>query len=189
MKLKGMIIGGTALVLLISASGYFFYEMNKTDNGASVARVQQPEADKEREEKGDNRDSNMENSDQKNAADTEGQADTTGVQNPETPVDNINEETGTTGENSAPTAPETSGNIGETPAAAPNNKQTGGLYFATREEAVAFGFSRFTQEEIDLYNRASAKGLTPEQQELAIQMAYSRFTAEEIAAIEEALNR
>ena len=66
---------------------------------------------------------------------------------------------------------------------------TSGLYFASREEAIAFGFSRFTSEEIEIYNRASANGLTPEQEEVALQIAYSRFTAEEIAAIEDALNR
>ena len=73
--------------------------------------------------------------------------------------------------------------------ASPTQPTTGGLHFATREEAVAFGFSRFTAEEIELYNRASANGLTPEQEEMAIQIAYSRFSSEEIAAIEEALNR
>lgn len=66
---------------------------------------------------------------------------------------------------------------------------TGGLYFATREEAIAFGFSRFSAEEIQIYNRVSANGLTPEQEEVALQVAYSRFTAAEIAAIEDALNR
>jgi uncharacterized protein YxeA len=193
MKLKGLVIGGAALVLLILAGGFFFYDMNKTDDGASVARVQ-PKTDKNEEEKVDNRDSGKETSDQKNAPATEGQTSTTttSAQNPVNPVDNIDEETGTTGENSTPSVPavtEAPGSAADTPAASPDNKQTGGLYFATREEAVAFGFSRFTQEEIDLYNRASAKGLTPEQQEMAIQMAYSRFSAEEIAAIEEALNR
>lgn len=68
-------------------------------------------------------------------------------------------------------------------------KHSSGLYFATREEAIAFGFSRFTAAEIEIYNRASANGLTPEQEELALQVAYSRFSAAEIAAIEDALNR
>ena len=67
--------------------------------------------------------------------------------------------------------------------------QPSGLYFATREEAIAFGFSRFSAEEVQIYNRVSANGLTPEQEELALQVAYSRFSAEEIAAIEDALNR
>ena len=66
---------------------------------------------------------------------------------------------------------------------------TSGLYFATREEAIAFGFSRFSAEEIQIYNQVSANGLTPEQEEVALQIAYSRFTAAEIAAIEAALNR
>ena len=66
---------------------------------------------------------------------------------------------------------------------------TSGLYFATREEAIAFGFSRFSAEEIQIYNQVSANGLTPEQEEMALQIAYSRFSAEEIAAIEDALNR
>ena len=42
-----------------------------------------------------------------------------------------------------------------------------GLYFATREEAIAFGFSRFSAEEIQIYNRVSANGLTPEQEEVS----------------------
>lgn len=66
---------------------------------------------------------------------------------------------------------------------------TGGLHFSSREEAIQFGLSRFTTEEISIYNRVAAKGLTPQQEEMAIQMAYSRFTAEEIAAIEEALGK
>ena len=77
----------------------------------------------------------------------------------------------------------------EAVSAPPTETQSGGLYFSTREEAIAFGFSRFTAEEIAIYNRVSENGLTPEQQEMAIQMAYSRFSAEEIAAIEEALGR
>jgi len=64
-----------------------------------------------------------------------------------------------------------------------------GLHFSSREEAMAFGFSRFTSEEIALYNKAAERGLTPEQEAMALQIAYSRFTAEEIAAIEEALGR
>ncbi|MFJ8257608.1 hypothetical protein ACIQ4Z_10095 [Peribacillus asahii] len=66
---------------------------------------------------------------------------------------------------------------------------SGGLHFSSREEAMAFGFSRFTAEEIAIYNKAAERGLTPEQEEIALQIAYSRFTAEEIAAIEEALGR
>jgi hypothetical protein len=66
---------------------------------------------------------------------------------------------------------------------------TSGLHFSSREEAIAFGMSRLSAEEIALYNKAAARGLTPEQEQLAIQMAYSRFSAEEIAAIEEALSR
>jgi len=67
--------------------------------------------------------------------------------------------------------------------------ESGGLHFSSREEAMAFGFSRFTAEEIALYNKAAERGLTPEQEAMALQIAYSRFTAEEIAAIEEALGR
>ncbi|AZV45318.1 hypothetical protein BAOM_4740 [Peribacillus asahii] len=67
--------------------------------------------------------------------------------------------------------------------------ESGGLHFSSREEAMAFGFSRFTEEEVALYNKAAERGLTPEQEAMALQIAYSRFTAEEIAAIEEALGR
>ncbi|MCM3791206.1 hypothetical protein M3221_23005 [Domibacillus indicus] len=65
--------------------------------------------------------------------------------------------------------------------------ETGGLYFASQEEAMQFVFSRFSQQEIALYNKVSANGLTAEQQQMALQIAYSRFSAEEIAAIEAAL--
>lgn len=64
---------------------------------------------------------------------------------------------------------------------------TGSLHFASREEAMQFVFSRFSQQEIELYNEASANGLTAEQQQMALQIAYSRFSAEEIAAVEAAL--
>ncbi|WP_050183300.1 hypothetical protein [Domibacillus robiginosus] len=64
---------------------------------------------------------------------------------------------------------------------------TGNLHFASREEAMQFVFSRFSQQEIALYNKASANGLTAEQQQMALQIAYSRFSAEEIAAIEAVL--
>jgi len=67
--------------------------------------------------------------------------------------------------------------------------ESSGLHFSSREEAMAFGFSRFTKEEVALYNKAAERGLTPEQEAMALQIAYSRFTAEEIAAIEEALGR
>ena len=67
--------------------------------------------------------------------------------------------------------------------------QPAGLHFSSREEAIAFGFSRFTAEEIAIYNRAAESGLTSEQEEMALQIAYSRFSPEEIAAIEEALGR
>jgi len=70
-----------------------------------------------------------------------------------------------------------------------SEEESGGLHFSSREEAMAFGFSRFTAEEIALYNKAAERGLTPEQEAMALQIAYSRFTAEEIAAIEEALGR
>jgi hypothetical protein len=62
-----------------------------------------------------------------------------------------------------------------------------GLHFSSREEAMAFGFSRLTEEEIDLYNRAAQNGLTPEIEAMTIQLAYSRFSPEEVAALEEAL--
>ncbi len=52
---------------------------------------------------------------------------------------------------------------------------------------MAFGFSRFTEEEIDMYDRAAQYGLTPEQEAMAIQLAYSRFSPEEVAALEEAI--
>ncbi|WNS81191.1 hypothetical protein RRU94_10290 [Domibacillus sp. DTU_2020_1001157_1_SI_ALB_TIR_016] len=64
---------------------------------------------------------------------------------------------------------------------------TGGLRFSSREEAMQFVLSRFSKEEIVLYNKVSANGLTAEQQQMALQIAYSRFSAEEIAAIEAAL--
>ena len=67
--------------------------------------------------------------------------------------------------------------------------QPAGLHFSSREEAIAFGFSRFTAEEIAIYNRAAESGLTSEQEEMALQIAYSRFSPEEISAIEEALGR
>lgn len=181
MKLKGMIIGGIALVLLISAAGFLFYKINTADDGASVARVQQPESEKE-----DNRKDGKSSSEVNQATDHEAQP--TSDQTEENSDNTIHEETDAVSENS--TLPsQASSETGNAPASQPADTQSGGLYFATREEAIAFGFSRFTQEEIDIYNRAAAKGLTPEQQEIAIQMAYSRFTAEEIAAIEEALNR
>lgn len=71
----------------------------------------------------------------------------------------------------------------------PSTETSTGLHFSSREEAIAFGFSRFTPEEIAIYNRAAEIGLTPEQEAMAIQMAYSRFSQEEIAALEEALGR
>lgn len=71
----------------------------------------------------------------------------------------------------------------------PSTETSTGLHFSSREEAIAFGFSRFTPEEIAIYNRAAEVGLTPEQEEMAIQIAYSRFSQAEIAAIEEALGR
>jgi len=81
----------------------------------------------------------------------------------------------------------------DTEAASPTEEksegESGGLHFSSREEAMAFGFSRFTEEEVALYNKAAERGLTPEQEAMALQIAYSRFTAEEIAAIEEALGR
>ncbi len=195
MRLKGMIIGGSVLVLLILAAGFFFYEMNKTDEGASVARSKETVSEKEQPEKeqpvqGDHDDAEAINSEENSSSQTGMEPDVKGAQNGGSSVDNVNEDTGNTAENSAAPAveiPETPARSGEIPAVPSNNGHTGRLYFATREEAVAFGFSRFTQE--DIYNRAAANGLTPEQQELAIQMAYSRFSAEEIAALEEALNR
>ncbi|WP_309089141.1 hypothetical protein [Domibacillus sp.] len=64
---------------------------------------------------------------------------------------------------------------------------TDGLHFSSQEEAMQFVFSRFSKEEIALYNKVSANGLTAEQQQMALQIAYSRFSAEEVAAIEAAL--
>ncbi|MGG3451545.1 hypothetical protein ABER98_17040 [Domibacillus aminovorans] len=61
--------------------------------------------------------------------------------------------------------------------------------FSSREEAMQFVFSRFTAEEIAMYNRIAENGLTPEQQAMAVQVASSRFSAEEIAAIEAALRQ
>ena len=73
--------------------------------------------------------------------------------------------------------------------ATPTEKQnqSSGLHFSSREEAIQFGLSRFTSEEIAIYNQAAKNGLTPEQEKIAIQMAYSRFSSEEIAALEKAL--
>ena len=65
--------------------------------------------------------------------------------------------------------------------------QSGGLHFSSREEAIQFGLSRVTEEELAIYNKAAKAGLTPEQEKMAIQLAYERFTEEEIAAQEEAL--
>ncbi|TWI59868.1 hypothetical protein [Halalkalibacter nanhaiisediminis] len=70
-----------------------------------------------------------------------------------------------------------------------SQEQPSGLHFSSREEAIQFGLSRFTEEEIAMYHRVAANGLTPEQKATAIQIAYSRFTAEEIAALEAALGR
>ncbi len=67
--------------------------------------------------------------------------------------------------------------------------QKSGLSFSSKEEAIQFGMSRFTKEEIAIFNQAAAKGLTPEQKSKAIKIAYSRFTADEIAAIEKALGK
>ena len=73
--------------------------------------------------------------------------------------------------------------------ATPTTQQgpSNGLQFSSREEAIQFGLSRLTPEEIAIYNEASKNGLTPEQEEMAIQMAYSRFTSEEIVAIKATL--
>ncbi|PLS17813.1 hypothetical protein CVD28_08930 [Bacillus sp. M6-12] len=74
--------------------------------------------------------------------------------------------------------------------ATPEKKSsTRGLHFSSREEAIQFGLSRFSSEEIAIYNKAAKNGLTPEQETMAIQLAYSRFSAEEIAAIEAALKK
>ncbi|RFU69529.1 hypothetical protein D0469_09185 [Peribacillus saganii] len=78
----------------------------------------------------------------------------------------------------------------ETETAVPEKpKSSGGLHFSSRQEAIQFGLSRFSAEEIAIYNKASKNGLTPEQEAMALKMAYSRFSAEEIAAIEEALGQ
>lgn len=62
-----------------------------------------------------------------------------------------------------------------------------GLSFSSREEAIQYGLSRFTAEEIAIYEKAKKKGLTPEQEAMAIKIAYSRFSQAEINALEKAL--
>lgn len=66
---------------------------------------------------------------------------------------------------------------------------TSDLHFSSREEAIQYGTSRLSAEELVIYNKASAKGLTNEQEALAFQIASSRFTSEEMQALKEALNK
>lgn len=183
MRLKRkLFIIGSALVLFIAAGGFILLQLNQTDEGASVTLKKPPVSETEQRErvKTEEQVPREESSEEKATVEDS-------QRSMEEPI--VAGETQTTTEDVQPPSTPVSETAADTAPAPSEHKESGGLYFATREEAIAFGFSRFTQEEIDIFNRAYAKGLTPEQEEMAIQMAYSRFTAEEIAAIEEALNR
>ncbi|WP_078554076.1 hypothetical protein [Bacillus alkalicellulosilyticus] len=62
------------------------------------------------------------------------------------------------------------------------------IHFASAEEAIAFGLSRLTEEEIDMYKRLTEEGALSEQAALAMQLVSTRFSDTEIAAIEAALS-
>ncbi|MFB6469122.1 hypothetical protein ACE38V_20530 [Cytobacillus sp. Hz8] len=78
---------------------------------------------------------------------------------------------------------------GDNPKEINTKTETSRLHFFSREEAIQFGLSRFTSEEIAVYQKAKKRGMTPEQEKMAIQIAYSRFSEEEVAALKEALRQ
>ncbi|WP_394239108.1 hypothetical protein [Niallia oryzisoli] len=194
MKIKGIIIAIVSVVLLAVVAFLAIDYNDKVEEKTSIAKseLKKKEAKESKEETdgGSATDSGTspEAGHQAGAAVNDG-ATTSAEENLKQGETASTEAAGTVA--GSPASGNTAGNSSTNQAAnvTPSQPTTGGLHFATREEAVAFGFSRFTAEEIELYNRASANGLTPEQEEMAIQIAYSRFSSEEIAAIEEALNR
>lgn len=79
----------------------------------------------------------------------------------------------------------------EPPSSTPSKdkENTSGLHFSSREEAIQYGTSRLSAEELEIYRKASAKGLSAGQEALAFQVASSRFSSEELQALKEALNK
>ncbi len=191
LKLKGKIIAVVSVALLASVAILAINYNGKVEEQNTVAKneIKQKEAEQkvkedteetDKESSTNSEDSTLEGSNS-NAATNVGAA----VEVPGAGEAVGDEAAASDNSGGSPsTAPAETSPAETSPATQPAN---GGLHFATREEAIAFGFSRFSAEEIEIYNRASANGLTPEQEALAIQMAYSRFTPEEIAALEEAL--
>ena len=182
MKWRGKIWAGIGIVLVVSLA--LFMVGNQSDqpekektisNTQTESKQERPDGEQERAENGREGDLVSENEDQEQTEEDANQAKVEVEENNVAINENEASETSPSMDNGA-NAPST-------------GNQPTGLHFATREEAVAFGFSRFTAEEIAIYNRAAESGLTPEQEEMALQIAYSRFSPEEIAAIEEALGR
>ena len=179
MKWKSKIWAGIGIVLVVLLALFMVGNQSEQPEKAKTISNAQTESkqdgEQEKIENGHEGDLVSENEDQKQTEEAASQDKVGAEENHAVVNENKASETSPPMDNGA-NAPST-------------ENQPTGLYFSSREEAVAFGFSRFTAEEIAIYNRAAESGLTPEQEEMALQIAYSRFSPEEIAAIEEALGR
>ena len=192
MKLRSKIWTGIGIVLIVSLTLFMMGNQNskpeeeKTiSNAQAESKQERPDGEMETAENGHEGDLVSENNGHEQT-----EADKKQEQHAQTEPD-ANQEQMKVEENHTVVneAFETSTPSDKEAKAPSTGSQPAGLYFSSREEAVAFGFSRFTAEEIAIYNRAAESGLTSEQEEMALQIAYSRFSPEEISAIEEALGR